>query len=106
LSTAVLRNISRLVSVLAPYQPYLRGAPPGLPFTWNEQTVQSGLNFTLSTTIGALDLFGEIIAGGSYDDLLPSSIPIQLYGVECLCLGLERLIYVKRVTDGPKTWKS
>lgn len=95
-------NISRLVNALAPYNPYLRGLPPGLPFIWSEQTVQNGLNFTLTTTIGALDLFGEIIAGGGYDDLLPSSITLQLYGVESLCLGLERLIYVKRATGRPK----
>lgn len=95
-------NISLLVSAIAPFAPYLRDAPPGLPFIWSEQTIWNGLNFTLSTTIGALDLFGEITAGGSYDDLLPSSIKLQLYGVECLCLGLERLIYIKRATGRPK----
>jgi hypothetical protein len=26
-------NISHLVRALAPYKPYLRGAPPGLPFS-------------------------------------------------------------------------
>lgn len=26
-------NITRLVVALSPYHPYLRGAPPGLPFT-------------------------------------------------------------------------
>ena len=25
-------NVARLVRALAPYSPYLRGAPPGLPF--------------------------------------------------------------------------
>jgi hypothetical protein len=95
-------NISRLVSALAPYAPYLRGAPPGLPFNWSEKTVQNGLNFTLITTIGALDLFGEIIAGGGYDDLISSSIKLELYGVECLCLAVECLIAVKRATGRPK----
>ena len=27
-------NIDRLVAALAPHRPYLRGAPPGLPFQW------------------------------------------------------------------------
>ena len=95
-------NISRLVQALAPYNPYLRGAPPSLPFAWDEQTISKGLNFTLTTTIGALDLLGEITNGGSYDDLLPFSIHLHLYDVECLCLGLERLIYVKRAAGRPK----
>ena len=36
------QNISRLVASLAPHQPYLRGAPPGLPFRWDAETVQRG----------------------------------------------------------------
>ncbi len=39
-------NIRRLVSALAPHAPYLRGAPPGLPFQWDEAAVRRGLNFT------------------------------------------------------------
>ncbi len=95
-------NIGRLAQALASCQPYLRGAPPGLPFDWSERTLSNGLNFTLTTTLGALDLFGEITGGGGYDELLPFSVELRLYGVECLCLGLERLIYVKRATGRPK----
>ena len=36
-------NLDRLVSALAPFDPYLRGAPPGLPFEWNSATVQRGV---------------------------------------------------------------
>ena len=95
-------NVSRLVRALAPYEPYLRGAPPGLPFRWDEQTIKSGLNFTLTTTLGALDLLGEISGGGGYEDLLPHSIRLRLYDVECFCLGLTRLIHVKRAAGRPK----
>ena len=95
-------NISRLVRALAPHAPYLRGAPPGLPFSLDEKTLRNGLNFTLMTQLGALDLLAEITGGGLYEDLLPHSIRLSLYGVECLCLGLERLIYVKRAAGRPK----
>src|SRR5262245_32003055 len=54
-------NLERTVAALAPYQPYLRGAPPGLPFVWETATLRNGLNFTLTTTIGSLDLLGEIV---------------------------------------------
>jgi len=42
----------------------LRGAPPGLRFRWDEATVRAGLNFTLTTTLGNLDLLGEVLAVG------------------------------------------
>jgi len=32
-------NMDRLVLPLTPYHPYLRGAPPGLPFRWDTATV-------------------------------------------------------------------
>jgi len=60
-------NLSRLVTALAPFTPYLRGAPPGLPFDWSVATLSAGLNFTLTTTTGAIDLLGEITGGGGYD---------------------------------------
>lgn len=58
-------NLRRLVDALGPHQPYPRGAPPGLPFRWDERTLQAGLNFTLTTTLGELDLLSEITGGGS-----------------------------------------
>ena len=95
-------NISLLVSALAPLEPYLRGVPRGLPFTWNTATVGRGLNFTLTTTAGDLDLFGEITIGGTYEDLLPDTEVVQVFGIECRCLSLERLIAVKRAAGRPK----
>jgi hypothetical protein len=78
------------------------GAPRGLPFRWDAATLARGLNFTLSTDLGDLDLLGEIAGGGSHDDLLPHSIVIQVFGIECRCLDLERLIHVKRAAGRPK----
>ena len=61
-------NIRALVAALRPYEPYLRGAPPGLPFTFDERTVRVGLNFTLSTTLGSLDLLGEVTGGPAREE--------------------------------------
>jgi predicted nucleotidyltransferase len=95
-------NIRRLVHALVPYHPYLRGAPPGLPFRWDAATVERGLNFTLITDIGELDLLGEIVGGGGYEDLLQHTVTIQAFGVECRCVALEQLIHVKRAAGRPK----
>lgn len=94
-------NLRRLVAALAPHHPYLRGAPPGLPFRWEVATVERGLNFTLTTNVGDLDILGEIV-GGDYEALRDGTVTIQLYGVECRCLDLETLIRVKRATGRPK----
>ena len=95
-------NIARLASALRPCSPYLRGAPPGLPFQWDAETIRRGLNFTLSTSLGSLDLFGEIAGGGSYESLLHDCIDLTVFGIPCRCLGLDRLIQVKRAAGRPK----
>lgn len=96
------QNLDRLAAGLAPYHPYLRGAPEGLPFRLDTDTLERGLNFTLVTDAGALDLLGEIIGGGRYEDLLPHTIEIDLFGVSCRCITLSRLIDVKRAAGRPK----
>ena len=95
-------NMDRLTAALAPHSPYLRGAPPGLPFRWDRETVAKGLNFTLITDLGAIDLLGEIVGGGDFAALLPHAITVTIFGVPCRCLGLEKLIEVKRAAGRPR----
>ncbi len=100
------QNLSRIVAALRPHAPYLRGAPPGLPFVWDERTLHHGLNFTLVTALGDLDLFGEIIGGGGYAELLPHTVALTVFGRPLRCLGLEKLIAVKRAAGRPKDYEA
>jgi hypothetical protein len=95
-------NIRRLTAALAPLDPYLRGAPRGLPFRFDPDTVRRGLNFTLRTSLGDLDLLGEVAGGGGFEALLPHSRELELFGFRCLCLDLDKLIEVKRAAGRPK----
>lgn len=95
-------NLARLVAALAPHQPYLRGAPADLPFRLDAETLRNGLNFTLTSKLGDVDLLGEITGGGGYRELEPHTIQIELFGVRCLCLSLDKLIEVKRAAGRPK----
>jgi hypothetical protein len=95
-------NLAALVEALAPFRPYLRGVPPGLPFVWDVRTVRHGLNFTLDTTAGPIDVLGEIVAGGAYEDLVPHCVRLELFGTSALCLGLDALIRNKRAVGRPK----
>jgi hypothetical protein len=95
-------NIGRLTTALEPLSPYLRGAPPGLPFRFDPATVERGLNFTLATALGGLDLLGEVVGGGRYEDLVPRSQVIALFGFECRCVTLDTLIQLKRAAGRPR----
>jgi hypothetical protein len=95
-------NIHRLVAALAPLAPYLRGAPLGLPFRLDADTVQRGLNFTLTTECGWIDLLGEVTGGGGFPQIAPHSVEMELFGRTCLVLDLAMLIHVKRAAGRPK----
>lgn len=99
-------NLERLVTALTGTHPYLRGAPPGLPFLWDVETLLRGLNFTLNCDLGAIDLLGEIVGGGGYEDLAEAAIPLTAFGVECLCLSKAQLIRAKRAAGRPKDLES
>ena len=95
-------NLRRLVDALGDHSPYLRGAPDGLPFSFDLPTLKQGLNFTLTTSLGDLDLLGEVTGGGSYDNLLPFTIELEVFGVTIRCVNLEHLIHLKRAAGRPK----
>jgi hypothetical protein len=95
-------NLVRLVQALSPSRPYLRGAPAGLPFVFDVGTLRRGLNFTLTTSSGDIDLLGEVTGAGTYDDLLPESDLVPLFGLNCRCASLDALIRMKRAAGRPK----
>jgi predicted nucleotidyltransferase len=73
-----------------------------LPFLWDRATLERGLNFTLVTSLCEVDLLGEIPGGGSYRDLLPDAIELDLFQVRCRCLSLRQLIRAKRAAGRPR----
>lgn len=95
-------NIARLAQALAAFQPTLRGAPPELPFRFDEPTIQAGLNFTLDTTAGPIDFLGEVVGGGRYEALLPDTVELQVFGIRCRVVTLPRLIALKRAAGRPR----
>jgi hypothetical protein len=95
-------NLDRLTGALSGLNPYLRGAPPGLPFDWGKETLARGLNFTLVTSLGDIDLLGEIPGGGTYENLVSDAIQLSIFGNPCLCLSLKQLIRAKRAAGRPR----
>jgi hypothetical protein len=95
-------NIAALVSALTPIHSYLRGAPPGLPFRWDVPTIQAGLNFTLTTDLGDLDLLGEISGIGGYDQAVLQSEERKIYDLAIRILTLDGLIAAKKAAGRAK----
>ena len=95
-------NLKRLAASLAPFRPYLRGVPPGLPFQWDQTTLERGLNFTLTSSIGDIDLLGQMAGGGLYEEIAPGSVVLTLFGRQVRCLSLPQLIAAKRAAGRPK----
>ena len=95
-------NLVRLAAALRPLSPYLRGVPPGLPFDFDPPTIRAGLNFTLVTTAGDLDVLGEVAGGGTFPSLLARSTIREVFGLHVRFVDLPTLIHLKRAAGRPK----
>jgi len=95
-------NLVRLARALEPLSPYLRGAPPGLPFRLDVATLARGLNFTLTTSAGDLDLLGEVVGGGTYEEILPHTQRLRIFDTDVDVVTLPMLIRLKRAAGRPR----
>ena len=93
-------NMARMVRSLQHHHPCAERRP-ACRFAGIPTRSATGLNFTLTTDLGPIDFLGEIV-GGDFAALLPDSETFTLFGVECRCLSLERLIQIKRATGRVK----
>jgi len=98
-------NLESLVKALQNLNPYYRGAPPGLPFTFDVRTLELGLNFTLTCDWGDIDLLGEVAGDGSYQTLIGHVDKIELYGHQVAVVTLPKLIALKRAAGRPKDFE-
>ncbi len=97
-----IENLKKIVAALAPFNPRFRHFPEGLPFVWDERTLQSGTNFTLKTEIGDIDLLGEVAGIGDYEAVKKESVVDILYDCEVRILTVEGLIKAKRAAGRTK----
>ncbi len=95
-------NLACLARALEPLSPYLRGAAAGLPFRLDAATLARGLNFTLTTSMGDIDLLGEVVGGGTYEQLLPHSSRLRVFDTDIDVVTLVQLIRLKRAAGRPK----
>ena len=95
-------NIASLVAALAPHDPKPRNWPKGLRFIFDESSIRNGTNFTFETSIGDIDMLGEVKGIGVYDDAVTNSVVYEIFGVKVRALNLDALIVSKSAADRPK----
>lgn len=95
-------NLKKLADVLGPLKPRPRNFGADLPFVFDWTTLQQGTNFTFETTLGDIDLLGEVKGVGGYDDLLPHSLSVDLDGASAHILSIPALIVAKKAAGRPK----
>ena len=95
-------NIARLVAALTPFDPVPRDWPKGLRYFFDESSIRNGTNFTFETSIGSINLLGEVKGIGVYEDALANSVEYDIYGQAIRAFTLEALIVSKIAADRPK----
>ena len=89
-------NLDRLAKALRKFAPTLRGAPVDLPFVLDAPTLRAGLNFTLQSSAGDLDLLGEVTGIGDYPAVRRMSVDMHVYDGDVRVLSLDGLERAKR----------
>ncbi len=95
-------NLERLARALQPFRPWLRGAARDLPFVLDADTLRSGLNFTLASEAGDIDLFAEVPGVGAYREALAASVTVEVFGRPIPILSLDGLARSKRAAGRAK----
>lgn len=88
-------NVGRLLSVLAGVGARYRGQPKGRVLRPTAGGLRGAGRHNLMTSLGALDLLGEIDAGLDHAALLPMSDPVEAGGFCVRVLRLDALVEIK-----------
>jgi predicted nucleotidyltransferase len=89
-------NLERLARVLLALHPTLRDAPTNLPFIVDARTLKMGMNFTLDTDLGKLDLLGYVDPLGDFDKLAERAESHPFGAIQLRVIALDDLIAVKK----------
>jgi hypothetical protein len=95
-------NLRRLAGALRAGDARLRGVDEDVPFLLDPATLEAGDHFTLTTSLGDLDLLGTPAGTAGYEDLEPRATEVDLEDVTIKVASLEDLIRMKRSAGRPK----
>lgn len=95
-------NLRKLAAALAPFHPRLRGIAQSLPFSLDPEALAQGMNFTLDTNVGEIDLMGELSGIGQFAAAFADSHLVKMFDMEVRIASLDLVIRSKRAAGRPK----
>ncbi len=95
-------NLRRLALALSPFHPRLRGVPDDTPFVFDTRTLAQGMNLTLQTDLGDIDLLGELSGIKQFSELASDAVLLELHGRKVRVASLDGIIRSKRAAGRPK----
>jgi len=95
-------NLSWLAAALSELGATLRGAPEGLPFQADSETLRAGSNFTFDTRFGSLDILGDPAGAPRYNELRAGGSTEELWGLAIRIASIDHLIAMKEAAGRPR----
>jgi hypothetical protein len=106
------RNLERLAAALRKLSASLRGAPPGLPFQLDAETLENGSHFTFATPYGShftfatpygsLDILSDPDGAPPYRVLKAQGTTATIRGQQVAVASLDHLIAMKEASGRTK----
>ena len=95
-------NLEKLARALGSFQPLLRAVADQVPFRLDVSALRTGMNFTLTTDVGDVDILDEVTGMGNYQQVEAFSEEMEIFGINCKVLTLDGLIKAKRALGRAK----
>jgi hypothetical protein len=95
-------NLEAIANALKPLRPQLRTVDGPIPFLWDAKTLKAGVNFTLHTEAGWLDLLADPEGAPDFETLWNEAVEIEFYGRTVKVASIEHLIAMKKAAGRGK----
>jgi hypothetical protein len=96
------KNLQYLAAALREVGATLRGAPAGLPFQLDAETLRQGMNFTFTTPYGSFDILSEAAGAPPYHALRAAGQDVEIRGRTVRVASLDHLIAMKEAAGRTK----
>ena len=95
-------DLHRLANFLTSIEARLRGVDDDVPFLLDAKSLNTGMNFTFNTSLGALDILGEPEGTRGYEDLAANAVEMDIDGRTIQVASLDDLMRMKEAAGRPK----
>lgn len=95
-----VNNAKKIINTLKKFNPIHRDKK--IPFSESAEALSKFKNLYLITDLGPIDMLTEVLGLGSFTEILPHTIEIELFDHKCKVLDLDSIIKAKEAMTRPK----